>query len=621
MNPFMKPKLPAVVPAADSGLPSPSPEPAVATPAAKAEQNEEGPAAKKARTESGAATATVAATAAHDPNAPPSSACAVHEHGARGDEFDEKEAAGAKEHMRTSDKADAAAAAVAAVTPATSAAATASSSDSKMDESTSAGTAPAAASSSAASAAASSLVVDPREKRKRGRGQNKNSEREFFNTKGTIEAQICKTLAGGRACVWGDKCRFSHDMEAYRAATARAAYPGLCPLFKRFGDCPAGLTCKWSTAEGHAESSRPAVPEVRLPELNALPRELGSELKSCPLEGPKYEKSFPRTSALTKRYEVWRKKAEQIRNRKQAEKEALQRIQNAEIKAAKLAGLAAASTAAAAAAPVVVAAPTAAPAAASPADSPAAAAAPAAAAVSSSSAPAAAAAAAASAAAITPSLLPPSFMPHSLELELEIAALKASYTPAFPHTVDPFAIVSETHSDWSSGCILIDLERKNFDFRDKLYLAPLTTVGNLPFRRVCKDYGADVTIGEMAMCNSLGKGAASEWSLLRRHPSEKHFGIQLAASHPDQVSRACELIANTCEVDFVDLNIGCPIDGVTDKGMGSAMMQRKRMKNVEPIIRSMRTILDCPATIKMRMGWSGAEVGHCIIQRCMWRGM
>ncbi|XP_072268918.1 tRNA-dihydrouridine(47) synthase [NAD(P)(+)]-like [Pyxicephalus adspersus] len=143
-------------------------------------------------------------------------------------------------------------------------------------------------------------------------------------------------------------------------------------------------------------------------------------------------------------------------------------------------------------------------------------------------------------------------------------------------------------------------EKKKIDFRNKLYLAPLTTCGNLPFRRICKRFGVDITCGEMAMCTNLLQGHSSEWALVKRHQSEDLFGIQLEGAFPDTMTKCAELLNRTIDVDFVDINVGCPIDLVYNKGGGCGLMTRTN--KFENIVRGMNSVLDVPLTVKIRTG-------------------
>lgn len=64
----------------------------------------------------------------------------------------------------------------------------------------------------------------------------------------------------------------------------------------------------------------------------------------------------------------------------------------------------------------------------------------------------------------------------------------------------------------------------------------------------------------MACSVPLINGISQEWALAKRHASEDIFGVQLCGNSPQLVTFASQVIQENCDVDFIDLNIGCPIE-------------------------------------------------------------
>ncbi|KAF9553435.1 FMN-linked oxidoreductase [Agrocybe pediades] len=161
-------------------------------------------------------------------------------------------------------------------------------------------------------------------------------------------------------------------------------------------------------------------------------------------------------------------------------------------------------------------------------------------------------------------------------------------------------------------------EKKRFTGRAKLvHLAPLTTVGNLPFRRLCVNLGADITCGEMGLAGSFLAGSKEEWSLVRRHPSEKIFGVQVAGNKPGNLVPTAEVIAKELgsNVDFVDVNCGCPIDLVFKTGSGSALLDSVG-KLGKILVGMNRALGEIPLTVKLRTGVKdGRNTAHKTMPR------
>ena len=139
----------------------------------------------------------------------------------------------------------------------------------------------------------------------------------------------------------------------------------------------------------------------------------------------------------------------------------------------------------------------------------------------------------------------------------------------------------------------------------QMVLAPLTRGGNLPFRRLCAEFGAEVTLGEMIFARQLLKGDVIERARLRRASNEQVFGVQIATNDIEEGVGAAKLAA-AAGADWVDLNCGCPIHEATRRGLGSAMLRQP--VRLERLVRGIAAGSPLPVSVKVRLASEGGDV-------------
>lgn len=138
-------------------------------------------------------------------------------------------------------------------------------------------------------------------------------------------------------------------------------------------------------------------------------------------------------------------------------------------------------------------------------------------------------------------------------------------------------------------------------------MAPMTKGSNLPYRRLCVELGARILVSEMVVARRLKQRRRGEFALIRRAPDEPCFGVQLAGNKPDEVAWAAALV-EARGADFVDLNLGCPIDHFTRMGLGAAL--GRQPTRVRRIVEAMRQAVKAPVTVKIRLGWNASHLNY-----------
>lgn len=131
-------------------------------------------------------------------------------------------------------------------------------------------------------------------------------------------------------------------------------------------------------------------------------------------------------------------------------------------------------------------------------------------------------------------------------------------------------------------------------------LAPMEDVSDPPFRKVCKEQGADLMYTEFISSEGLIRDAIKSRQKLDIFDYEKPIGIQIFGGDEEAMELSAKIVDAT-QPDLIDINFGCPVKKVVCKGAGAGILRDipQMIKLTEAVVKS----TDLPVTVKTRLGW------------------
>lgn len=145
-----------------------------------------------------------------------------------------------------------------------------------------------------------------------------------------------------------------------------------------------------------------------------------------------------------------------------------------------------------------------------------------------------------------------------------------------------------------------------------LVLGPMAGVTDLPFRLLCREYGADLIYTEMVSAKGILYNNKNTDALLEVRPEERPVALQLFGEDPQIMAEMAKRIEDR-EFDILDINMGCPVPKVVNNNEGSALM--KNPKRVGEIVSAVSKAMKKPVTVKIRKGFTESTVNAPEIAR------
>ena len=144
----------------------------------------------------------------------------------------------------------------------------------------------------------------------------------------------------------------------------------------------------------------------------------------------------------------------------------------------------------------------------------------------------------------------------------------------------------------------ITLDKIQID--DPVFLAPMSGISDLPFRRLVKRFGAGLVFSEMIASKAVLQENIDSKRLSEDYTEEFPMAVQLAGCEPDVMAQAAKINEDRGAA-IIDINFGCPVKKIVKKYAGSALMQNEDLavRIMEETVKA----VDVPVTVKMRLGW------------------
>jgi nifR3 family TIM-barrel protein len=129
-------------------------------------------------------------------------------------------------------------------------------------------------------------------------------------------------------------------------------------------------------------------------------------------------------------------------------------------------------------------------------------------------------------------------------------------------------------------------------------------ITDMPFRSLCKEFGADLLITEFISSEALIREAGKSTIKMKFGEDERPVGIQIFGDSVESMRKAA-IIAESFQPDFIDLNFGCPVKKVVVKGGGAALLNDlpKMTAMTDAVVRAVKI----PVTAKTRLGWDDSS--------------